>query len=103
MSDRLEQNKATVTAFYDMMFNPCKPAEAIHITLVTFMSSTIRQSGDAKDAFAEYFERMAKESPASESSSKTDHCREGLRGSALRPALAWRPRLRRDRHFPTRC
>lgn len=29
MNDRLERNKKTVIDFYDLMFNRCRPAEAI--------------------------------------------------------------------------
>ena len=29
MTDKRERNKQTVTAFYDLMFNQCQPAEAI--------------------------------------------------------------------------
>ena len=29
MTDTLERNKRTVTAFYDLMINQCKPREAI--------------------------------------------------------------------------
>ena len=29
MSEQLARNKETVTAFYDLMFNQCEPAEAI--------------------------------------------------------------------------
>src|SRR6476646_4448482 len=46
MSDRLEQNKQTVLAFYDSMFKQCRPAEA-----------------DGKDGFIAYFEQMAREYP----------------------------------------
>ncbi len=29
MNEQLERNKQTVTAFYDLMFNQCQPAEAM--------------------------------------------------------------------------
>jgi predicted SnoaL-like aldol condensation-catalyzing enzyme len=29
MHEQLERNKQTVTAFYDLMFNQCQPAEAM--------------------------------------------------------------------------
>ena len=61
MASPPEEMKRNAMAFYDLMFNQCRPAEAID----RYVGATYTQHnpgvGDGKQAFIDYFESMAAE------------------------------------------
>jgi len=59
----IEQNKANVVAFYKLMFNDCRPREAIERYAGDVCIQHNPHVPDGTDGFIAYFERMAREWP----------------------------------------
>ena len=58
-----ENNKKSAIAFYDLIVNECQPAEAMERYAGDVYIQHNPDVGDGKQAFIDYFERMAAEYP----------------------------------------
>ena len=63
MSNESKRNKINAKAFYDLMFNQCRPREAIEKYVGDVYIQHNPEVADGKEAFIEYFDRMAVEYP----------------------------------------
>lgn len=63
MTNQLERNKKAVADFYDLMFNQCRPREAIEKYVGDVYIQHNPQVADGKESFIAYFEKMAKDFP----------------------------------------
>jgi len=63
MSERSDANKQNAVAFYELMFNDCRPREAIERYAGDVYIQHNPEVADGKQAFIDYFERMAREYP----------------------------------------
>jgi len=63
MCERTEQRKRDAKAFYALMFNECQPLAAVERYVGDRYIQHNPHVGDGKQAFIDYFERMAAEHP----------------------------------------
>ena len=58
-----DRNRQNAVAFYDLMFNQCRPAEAVRKYVGRDYIQHNPEVADGKEAFIDYFTRMARDYP----------------------------------------
>ncbi len=61
--NKVEENKKKAVEFYDLMFNKCKPEEAVEKYVGNEYIQHNPGVGNGKDAFIAYFKKMAQKYP----------------------------------------
>ncbi len=87
MSNKLDQNRKNVIAFYEMMFNDCEPKRAIELFAGPEYIQHNPHVADGKQGFIDYFMQMAREYLGKSVSIKRTVAE--LRESAYDPIQKW--------------